>query len=198
MKYQFAVYAALLIASACSRNNGNELPVYTVDGARSTIEWKGSAPDHFHTGSFSVSGEMQGDSNGHIRKGTFNIPIASIQNFDLPNEVKPQLLDHLKSPDFFNMAVHPNARFVIHAVTPAEKPTPAATHIIEGDFTMLGNTRAIRFPAKITSQHNSIVAKASFSIDRLLWGMTSYNDPEKELYIRPEVEIKLNIQATKK
>jgi polyisoprenoid-binding protein YceI len=65
-------------------------------------------------------------SNGHIKDGSFVIPIASIKNFDLPDEVKPQHLQHLESPDFFNMALHPNATFQITKVQPYSKAEDGA------------------------------------------------------------------------
>ena len=52
-------------------------------------------------------------------------------------------------------------------------------------------------PARITVENGVITTKASFNIDRLKWGMNSYNDPEAELHILPEVEIKLDIKAAK-
>ena len=193
MRYQFLLYTFLVVVSACS--NHNILNTYNIDEPQSKIEWKGFAPDLFHEGSFSVSGELYGDTEGNIQNGKFTIPIASIENFDLPNEVKPQLLSHLKSPDFFNIAMYPNATFEIEEVIPYNKNTQDTTHTIKGAFTMLGKTNTISFPAKITFKNGRIAAKASFSIDRLKWGMTSYNDPSKEMYILPDVEIKLDIKA---
>ncbi|MBX2922968.1 MAG: YceI family protein [Chitinophagaceae bacterium] len=197
MKYQFALYALLIIASACSRKNENLLSTYIVDESHSVIGWKGAAPDHFHEGSFSLWGKIHGDSNGNIKDGKFSIPIASIKNFDLPDTIKPQLLDHLKGQDFFNIALYPDAGFEIERVTPYDKFSPDTTHIIQGVFTMLGKTNTISFPAKITFENGSIRTQAGFSIDRLKWGMASFSDPNGELYIFPEVEIKLDIKATK-
>ena len=198
MRYHVTLlYLILITIVACSKKDDDLVRTYTVDGPQSKIEWKGSAPDHFHTGSFSVSGEIHGDSDGNIRDGRFTIPIASIQNYDLPAEVKPQLLDHLKSPDFFNVALHPDATFEIERVTPYDKPSTDITHTINGTFTMLGKANTISIPARITVENGVIATKASFNIDRLKWGMTSYNDPEAELYILPEVEIRLDIKAAK-
>ena len=56
--------------------------------------------------------------NGKIKEGTFVIPIASIKNFDLPESLKPVLLDHLKSADFFNMVLYPEAGFSLQKMVP--------------------------------------------------------------------------------
>lgn len=197
MKYLFVSLALLFSASACSKKDNESAQTYTVDGPGSKVEWKGSAPDHFHIGSFAVSGELRRGTGGEILEGKFRIPIASIENYDLPDDVKPQLLDHLKSPDFFNMALYPDATFEIARVTPYGKPSADTTHTIQGAFTMLGKTNTISFPARITVENGNLTTKASFVIDRLKWGMTSYNDPAQGLYILPEIEIKLDILAKK-
>ncbi|MEJ8803459.1 hypothetical protein [Pontibacter sp. H249] len=49
--------------------------------------WKGYSPDLFHDGSFSVTSQGIEVENGKVSGGTFTIPIASIENFDLPTLV---------------------------------------------------------------------------------------------------------------
>lgn len=170
-----------------------------VSGSQSSIEWKGSAPDHFHIGSFAVSGELIGDTNGNIQNGSFDIPIASIKNFDLVDSaLNKQLIDHLKSPDFFNVVLYPTANFKIEKVSPAHESSSQSNHIISGVFTMLGKSNTIDIPAKVSVNNDVITTKASFSINRLKWGMNSFNDPEAELYILPDIEIKLDITAKRK
>ncbi|MBS1748393.1 MAG: YceI family protein [Bacteroidetes bacterium] len=197
MKYQFVLSALFIIVSSCSRKSENLRSSFVIDESQSSIEWKGSAPDHFHTGAFSVSGQMHGDTNGNISDGKFNIPISSIKNYDLPDTIKPQLLDHLKGQDFFNIALYPNATFEIEQILPYSRPSKDTTHTIRGAFTMLGKTNIISFPAKIIFENGSIRTKATFNIDRLKWSMTSFSDPKGKLYILPEVEMKLDIKATR-
>ena len=105
-----------LAFTSCVKESKNETK-YLVNEASSKIEWKGSAPDHFHLGKFNVKGSVITKPNGVIKAGDFIIPIASIDNYDLPDPVKHELLSHLKSADFFNMALHPNAAFNITKVT---------------------------------------------------------------------------------
>lgn len=197
MKYLLPIGALIAILSACSGKNENLHVTYTIVESQSAIEWKGAAPDHFHKGAFSVYGKFDADNNGDIKNGKFFIPVASITNFDLPDSVKPQLLDHLKGPDFFNLLLYPEASFEIEQITAFDNHSGANTHSIRGALTMLGKTNSIQFPAKITVENGSINTQAVFSIDRLKWGMTSYSDPKGGLYILPEVDIALNIKATR-
>lgn len=172
---------------------------FKINEGSSTIEWRGNAPDHFHTGAFKVNGSFQTNEEGKITGGDFTIPIASITNFDVTNpDVQKQLLDHLKSPDFFNMAVHPNATFHVTKAEPYAEESSTANTMITGDFKMIGQTHSIQIPTIIKTENGKMSAKGSFKLDRLKWGMNSFNDPKSKLYILPEVEItlKLNLDAS--
>jgi polyisoprenoid-binding protein YceI len=191
-----ALLAAIIVS--CNKNKSEAIS-FVVNGATSTAEWKGAAPDHFHTGAFNVTGSVHCNRAGIIKEGSFVIPIASITNVDLPDPVKQELLNHLKSPGFFNMALHPNAEFKITKVMPYIKADTAAiagaNYLITGDFSMIGETHSISFPAKISTTTDSLKTDAVFKIDRTNWGMKSYTDPANGLYISPNVDIRLTIQA---
>ncbi|MNS47049.1 YceI-like domain protein [compost metagenome] len=186
--------------ASCEKGS-EKTEAYKVNENSSTIEWKGSAPDHFHVGSFKVTGELKAGDDGDVKSGDFTIPISSIENFDLQDPVKKQLLDHLKSPDFFNMAIHPNARFQFKKSEPYtgndEEAISGANYLLTGNFTMLGQTHPISFPAKITVNKENLLVEANFKIDRTKWGMLMDSDPNKPLYILPDVNIKLKLISTK-
>jgi polyisoprenoid-binding protein YceI len=198
---KYIIIAAMALAAACSKDDKN-LNRFTVDENASVVKWKGAAPDHFHTGTFDVSGTVKTDGKGNITGGDFIIPITSITNDDLPDTTKPQLLNHLKSEDFFNVALYPNASFkILEVVDYKEQEGDAiegANKLITGDFTMIGETSRIHFPAKIVIDNTKITTKAVFTINRLDWGMDSYSDPEGDLYILPDVDITLDITVTHK
>ena len=86
---------------------------YYLDERKSIIEWMGSTPKTSHTGSFIITGAGLEVVENQIKSGSFIIPISSIQNFDLPKTVKPVLIKHLKSKDFFNLALYPEAKFIL-------------------------------------------------------------------------------------
>lgn len=182
----------LLLATACSKDKDNVK--FKVDEAQSTVKWKGSAPTHFHEGAFKVSGNVEVNDKNKVIAGNFTIPIASITNFDIEDEaIRKQLLDHLKSPDFFNIAIHPNASFKITKVEEYTESGTSWNTKITGEFTMLGQTHSINFPAQINADANKISTKGTFKLNRLQYGMNTYNDPEETLYILPEVDITLDI-----
>lgn len=192
-KIYFALIA-LSVLAACSHEESIQSTDYKADEESSAVEWKGSAPTHFHRGAFKVSGDLQTDGKGKITGGDFTIPIASISNFDLTNEAEREaLLTHLKSPDFFNIMVHPEASFHITKVEPYSDMASSANTMITGDFKMIGQTHSIRIPAIVKTENNQISAEGSFRLNRLTWGMNSFNDPEADLYILPDVDITLKL-----
>ena len=192
------VLAAIVLAGCNKTKNGNR--TYEVNNATSVAEWKGSAPDHFHIGSFGVQGAVTTTADGTIKEGKFIIPISSIQDFDLPDPVRQQLLDHLKSPDFFDMALHPNAAFEITQIEAYSGQTgiTGANTLVTGNFTLIGQTHPITFPAKISYTSDSLKVTATLQIDRTKWGMTKYSDSTSAEYIIPNADISLNVQAAKK
>jgi polyisoprenoid-binding protein YceI len=194
---------ALLAATmAGCQNKSQQDQNFSVNDATSKAEWKGSAPDHFHVGSFKVTGGLATDADGIVRSGDFVIPIASIQDFDLKDPIRQALLADLKD-NFFKLATHPTAKFHISKVWAYEAtnartdsgPVKGTNYMLTGDFTMLGQTHAISFPAKIIAKGDSLLTEARFDIDRTKWGMNNYNDPKQKLYILPAVHIHLTVQA---
>lgn len=175
---------------------------YALDPAKSVIEWSGASPRVAHQGSFAVICKGIEVVDGQIKDGSFVIPIASMQNFDLPKAIKPVLLKHLKSEDFFHVALYPEAEFNITKIEPfssSEADAVAeANALVTGDFTLLGNTNPISFPAKIDVQENSLAVEATFKLDRTKWGMNHAADPAlKNRHIYPEVAIHLKLAGSR-
>lgn len=192
---------ALLVASmsACKKTH-SQLNNYEVNSNTSSIQWKGSATDHFHVGSFDLNGNLTAVGTT-VSGGDFTIPISSITNDDLPDPVKQKLLDDLKSVNFFNLVVYPQSKFHITAVVPYiggdSSAVPGANYLVTGDFTMIGETHSQSFPAMISVTGDSLMIEAVFKLDRTKWGMNIYTDPTQALYIYPDVDISLHVRAGK-
>ncbi|MCF0051871.1 YceI family protein [Dyadobacter sp. LJ53] len=198
-----AISAVTMLWAGCKTDEITQKQVYVLNEETSVAEWKGAMPDNANTGSFAVKSKDLEVENGKVTGGSFIIPIASIKNFNLPDAVKPQLLEHLKSADFFNMAVHPEAAFKITKVQPyTGRDTAAiagANFLVTGDFTMIGKTNSVTFPAKIDVNEKNLKTEAKFSIDRTKWGMTYATDPKAEgHYIYNDVAIHLKLDGTRK
>ncbi|KAA3437747.1 YceI family protein [Rufibacter hautae] len=196
------VFSFALNLTSCEETEEITKTAYAVEEENSTVKWKGYSPSLYHDGSFKVTSPGVEVVDGKVKSGTFTIPIASIQNFDLEDHVKPALLEHLKSPDFFNMVLHPNASFKITNVQSLASSNGGgianANYTVTGDFTLLGQTHAITFPARIMMEGSKIEMKADFQLDRTKWGMMYAADPALgEHHILPKVDISLDIKGHK-
>lgn len=171
---------------------------YAVDST-STITWTGSKPTGKHTGTFKIKDGTLNVKDGALKGGTFIIDINSLNNKDLAGdaESKGKLEGHLKSPDFFDVAKYPTAKFEITGVeVNTDSTKKEITHIIKGNLTLKDSTKNIAIPARVTIDAKSINASADFSIDRTLWGM-NYKGPDnpQDWVITKTVALKLNINA---
>jgi len=96
-----------------------------------------------------------------------------------------KLTGHLKSPDFFDVKTNPTAKFVSTKVEATK-----TGHVIHGDLTINGKTKAIHFPAAIVVADGKIAIQADFTIDRTEFGMT-YGQGK----IDDKVAIRLKVEA---
>ena len=214
MKKLFLLAAVVASFAACNGNSENKVETtekqtaavadgtaYTVDST-STITWTGSKPTGKHTGTFKIQEGTLNVKDGALTGGNFIIDINSLNNEDLAAdaESKGKLEGHLKSPDFFDVAKYPTAKFEITAVEPnTDSTNKAITHIIKGNLTLKDSTKNIAIPARVTIDANTVNASAEFSIDRTMWGM-NYKGPNnpQDWIITKAVLLKLNINATSK
>ncbi len=179
---------------------------YSIDSTTS-VTWTGAKPTGTHAGTFKVTEGSLVVKNNSLSGGGFTIDVNSLNNIDLAGdaESKGKLEGHLKSPDFFDVAKYPTAKFEITSVEPfvadssVKTLTAGATHIIKGNLTLKDSTKNISFPANVVITANSATASADFNIDRTQWGM-NYKGPNnpQDWVINKEVNIKLALAATKK
>lgn len=181
--------------------------IYTIDST-TKITWTGTKINGSHTGTFNVKDGSLSVKDGNLNAGSFTIDIASLNNTDLTaDDGKAKLEGHLKSADFFDVGNHPVAKFEITNIDAFKLDSTKnnevvmkdATHTIKGNLTLKDSTKNISFPAKVVIEGDKITAMADFNIDRTQWGM-AYKGPNnpQDWVIRKEVNLKLNISATKK
>lgn len=199
-KFSAALFAALFAFAGCSKDKDGPQK-YILDN-NSVIEWRGNLDNGFNNGSFDIGTSSIEVKNGTVTGGRFVFPIASIKNFNLPDDQKEQLLHHLKSIDFFNMAVYPDVTFVITAVQPYTGGIPEAVedanYLVQGKLTMLGKTHPIVFAASIVLENSKIDITAKCWIDRTKWGMNYASDPAGQLYIHKNVALTFALTGQRK
>lgn len=139
---------------------------YTIDTKASTLKWTGYhlAKSYDHTGYVSLkSGTLITDGE-KITGGEFVINMKTITNTDLTDKKKnAELVDHLKSDDFFNIKSHPTARLVIKSSEKTGENTCKTT----AELTIRDITKTIEFETKILKMTDTeIEATADFKVKR--------------------------------
>lgn len=137
----------------------------------STLKWTGKKLTGEHYGTIQVASGNLIVEEGQLTGGSFTMNMTSIVVEDLTDPgYNKDLTDHLNSPDFFDTANHPEAKFDItgvEALTTAD--AVGNTHTISGNLTIKGITNGIKFPATVNMTDGKVSAKAGFAIDRTLW-----------------------------
>lgn len=134
--------------------------VLAIDTTASKLLWTASKVTRTHPGGFKTF------------KGTISLvggkPDTSRVDLDIDVDSiftdAPDLVKHLKSPDFFDAATYPKATFASTAITP--DPAGGGAYTVKGNLTLHGVTREISFPATIQVEEKKVTAKARFSFNR--------------------------------
>lgn len=182
---------------------------FKADTVASVVKWhathKGGFAPRFGTLKLS-EGEVTVE-NGTITGGDFVIDINSLKTDPASvteADKKPEDLDnHLKSPDFFDAAKYPTAKFEITSVAPFDaakdqSTIEGATNIISGNLTLKDKTVNVSFPAKVTTTATDVTLAAKFTVDRTAWNLTygAEGDP-KDWTISKDFDIELAVTAKK-
>lgn len=190
-------------AASCNKDKDSDSTDYNVNEANSVAEWVGHSQPVSNKGFIGISKTAIKVRNGNIVGGSFIMPVTSLQVTSAPPPGPPVLLNHLKTVDFFNLALHPNASFEFKKIETftggGSEPALAGSNFrITGNFSLIGSTREISFPAKVTFAGDSLHVESTFKIDRTKWGMNYHADPvHGNDQIFPEVDIHLKLHAGK-
>ena len=212
MKKVILVVAMVVLATACKVDSKNKVAVsdaknvaitssesVKVDVVGSTVSWKGFKPGGEHFGVISISEGSINLKSGNLVGGSFTFDMNSIVDTDMPadNEYNAKLIGHLKSPDFFDVAKYPTAKFEITSVDNQNGKVN-----ISGNLTIKEATKNITIPASFINENGIISLKSDvFTIDRtdfdVRYGSKKFFDDLKDKFINDEFEISFDIQAKK-
>lgn len=162
---------------------------YVITPQNSKIEFIGSKVTGSHNGSFEkFNGEVDYVNNDPTQsRVNITIEASSVKADD------PKLTEHLKTPDFFDVAKFPQATFVSTAIKPGGEK--GASHTVTGNLTLHGVTKSITFPATIAVAGDVATVDANFAINRKDFGINYAGALDNA--IRDEVVMTLRIRATK-
>ena len=155
-----------------------------------------------------VGSKVTGSHNGGFKlfKGTFEVVPTKLESSKITAEIDTnsiftdtdRLTNHLKSPEFFDVAKFPTSTFVSTGIEAGVKDPKAkdATHTVTGNLTLHGVTKSISFPAKIVVSGDKATLDSEFFINRKDFGIM-YPGKANDL-IRDEVVIKLAVHGPAK
>ena len=134
-----------------------------VDAKSSKLVWGAKKVTGTHAGNIPLtSGSLVVDGD-KLKGGSFVFDVKNLTVTDVKDaEMNGKLTGHLKSPDFFAVESHPEAKFVITSVTPKS----AGAYDVTGKLTIKGITNEVKFPATVKTEGNKITADAKIAVDR--------------------------------
>jgi polyisoprenoid-binding protein YceI len=155
------------------------------------IGFTGSKVTGSHDGNFkSWNGSVElKDGKAAGGKLEFTVQADSVEcDVGHTNDWTPKLVEHLKSPDFFDVAKFPTATFKSTAIK-----ADGAGFKITGNLTLHGVTKGVEFPATIKIDGKDIKGDAEFTINRKDFGI-AYAGKADDL-IRDGVVLKVHVAA---
>lgn len=164
------------------------------------IVWKGYKPTGSHTGTITIKSADLKLHQGNLIGGTVIFDMTSIKNNDLTDAGdNADLVNHLKSSDFFNVAKYPTAKFNIAMVNVGKNGVLK----IDGLLTIKGVMKNISFPATISKSENGqrILKSKAIIVDRTEFGV-KYKSKKffanlKDKFINDEFEISFVLNLDK-
>lgn len=169
--------------------------VYAANVETSTLNWKGFKPTGSHNGVVAIKEGNLTVRNEKVTEGKFTFDMASITVLDIPADDKynAKLVNHLKSPDFFDVENNPTATFEIIGVE-GDK--------IKGNLIVKEISKPVEFIAKLVETEVGIEFSAEpFKIDRTEYNIQykskKFFENIKDKFINDEFEISFKVKASK-
>jgi polyisoprenoid-binding protein YceI len=175
--------------------------VYTLSPGKTSIKWHGMKKliDSHHYGTVMLKNGEVAVTNGALSAGKFVVDMTTIHSTDLEGNPKyADLVGHLKSEDFFDVANYPEATLEITSVEPLQG-NEEANATVYANLTIKGITHNISFPAQITVSDTQVSARGKFTIDRSKWnvryGSESFFKNLGDKVIKNEIDFEVNFTA---
>lgn len=167
--------------------------LFTVNTTSSSVNWKGSfvTGTKSHTGTIAIKSGEGRFSSGMVESANIVFDMSSIKD----NDGSEKLETHLKSDDFFNTEMYPEA--VLKTVS-ISTTTKVGVYNVKANLTIRDVTKEITFPLGIKIENDGSVSatgkvvfnRADFNVK---YGSKSFFKNLGDKVIKDEVEINVNI-----
>ncbi len=185
------VRIACLLAFLCYLSPAAAQVVKAIDLDKSHVKWQGSNLFNFgsHEGTVSFASGQLLFKEEQLTGGRFVVDMNTIVNTD--GKFSRELVDHLKSDDFFAVEEFPNASFTLTNVTHKIDSSLSA----EGTLEIKGITHPVHLD--VTVQASPLTYHTVFIIDRAKWniryGSRSFFDLVGDEIISDAIKLEVTI-----
>ena len=159
---------------------------------KSHAVWTGTKVTGSHTGKVTVKSAKLMREKGNLSSVNVVMDMTSITTTDITGEYATKLVNHLRSPDFFDVENHKVASFKSDAFEAKGKNT----YILKGDLEVKGKKQQI----SMTVNKKGDVYVANFTFDRtkhgIKYGSGSFFKGLGDKLIHDEVKVEMTL-ATK-
>lgn len=198
--FSAAVISSAMLLVSCSsapeqpaveETSGGVTADMVVDNASSTVAWSGALVGVYtHTGTVKLTEGSFNLENGALTGGNFTADLTSLavtdENYKPEEGSTPEkLIGHLSSPDFFDVANHPTATFVITGTTEDGK--------VKGNLTVRGTTNE-EVLENVTIDAANGSASADLTFDRQKYGV-AWAHPLKDMVLENDIKLNVSLKA---
>jgi polyisoprenoid-binding protein YceI len=175
-----------------------ETVTYKAVTAESELTWAGSRPGKTHNGTLGIKEGSLIFEDGKLTSGDFTLNMTTIAVLDIkPGKNNKKLVDHLNTPDFFDVKNHPTGKFMI-----TESHDQDGKTMVNGKLTLKGITKDVSFLATISNNGDTVILKSdTFNIDRTHWDIRfrsgKFFDNLKDKLIYDKIPITVKVTAKK-
>lgn len=180
-----AISSEILVSESPSGSD-----TFHIDPSKMELYWKGTKMRGAgkHEGKINIKKGFLIVNQDRWIGGRFEIDMTSMKVTDIPeHETIPRnnLLNHLKSSDFFAVERYPMAHFQIIQI----KPASLNSLYIIGNLTLKDITKSIEF----TASDYGISIESKFSIDRFQWNIAYTGNWVDRTFVDKDIEIRVKL-----
>jgi len=160
----------------------------TLDGASSKVGFIGAKVTTDHKCSFEKiegTATVEGDE---LKAMEITVDMSSLKT-----DADPDLGNHLKTEDFFDVEKHPEGKFTLLSVE-AKPGEDGATHELAGNLDFHGRVNKVTFPATVKVSDSGVEGEAEFTIDRQKWGIAHPGMPDNAIKDEVALQLELNFK----
>lgn len=196
MKKLFGILCAVGITATALSFNENEIADFqgtnNPDLAKSYVDWRGekfdskTGKEKSHIGKVGIKDAKVKLKNNTPESLLVTVNLNDMSNYDLPESVQGQLISHLKSADFFDVSLFPDATFTTTKITKLDND--------KFQFNMVGNikVKGISKPIEVKGHIVEVSGK------KLIESDVFYLSGEQFGFIKPggdfkDVELRLQL-----